>query len=147
MKKIGFIGAGNMGVNHAMNILAGKCLGIEIAAMADLKESRRQWIRENVPGAQVFSEGSDLIKSGAVDAVLVAVPHYQHPQLAIEAFEQGLHVMCEKPAGVYTLQVREMNAAAAAHPELTFGMMFNQRTNCIYRKVKEMLDAGELGQL
>lgn len=147
MLRLGIIGAGNMGVNHAVNIMAGKCPDIEIAAMADRKESRRQWIRENVPAAQVFSEGSDLIKSGAVDAVLVAVPHYQHPELAIEAFEHGLHVMCEKPAGVYTLQVRDMNRAADAHPELTFGMMFNQRTNCIYRKVKEMLDAGELGQI
>ena len=100
MLRLGIIGAGNMGVNHAVNIMAGKCPDFEIAAMADRKESRRQWIRENVPAAQVFGEGSDLIKSGAVDAVLVAVPHYQHPELAIEAFEHGLHVMCEKPAGV-----------------------------------------------
>ena len=147
MLKLGSIGAGNMGVNHALNIMAGKCPNIEIAAMADLKESRRKWIEENVPAAQVFCEGSDLIKSGTVDAVLIAVPHYQHPTLAVEAFEHGLHVMYEKPAGVYTLQVREMNAAAAAHPELVFGMMFNQRTNCVYRKMKEMLDGGELGQL
>jgi len=53
----------------------------------------------------------------------------------------------EKPAGVYTLQVREMMAAADQHPELTFGMMFNQRTNCVYRKLKEMIDGGELGQI
>ena len=65
----------------------------------------------------------------------------------IEAFRAGQHVMCEKPAGVYTLQVREMIAEADKHPELTFGMMFNQRTNCVYRKMKEMLDAGELGEL
>jgi predicted dehydrogenase len=77
--------------------------------------------------------------------VLLSVPHYQHPPLAISAFEHGLHVMCEKPAGVYTLQVREMMAAADRHPDLTFGMMFNQRTNCVYRKLKEMIDGGELG--
>ena len=40
-----------------------------------------------------------------------------------------------------------MIAEADKHPELTFGMMFNQRTNCVYRKMKEMLDAGELGEL
>jgi len=61
--------------------------------------------------------------------------------------EHGLHVMCEKPAGVYTLQVREMIAAADRHPELTFGMMFNVRTRDIYRKIKQMLDEGELGEL
>ena len=147
MLKLGIIGAGNMGSAHAKNILEGKCPDIIITAMADRKESRREWVRDNVPGVQIFAEGSELIASGVVDAVLIAVPHYQHPTLAIEAFEHGLHVMCEKPAGVYTLQVREMMAVADRHPELTFGMMFNQRTNCVYRKMKEMLDAGEVGEI
>ena len=147
MLRLGIIGAGNMGSGHAKNIVEGKCPDIVITAMADRKESRREWICDNVPGAQIFTEGSELIASGAADAVLIAVPHYQHPTLAIEAFEHGLHVMCEKPAGVYTLQVREMMAAADRHPDLTFGMMFNQRTNCVYRKMKEMLDAGEVGEI
>ena len=147
MLKLGIIGAGNMGSAHAKNILEGKCPDIIITAMADRKESRREWVRDNVPGVQIFAEGSELIASGVVDAVLIAVPHYQHPTLAIAAFEHGLHVMCEKPAGVYTLQVREMMAVADRHPELTFGMMFNQRTNCVYRKMKEMLDAGEVGEI
>ena len=147
MLRLGIIGAGNMGSGHAKNIVAGKCPDIVITAMADRKESRREWIRDNVPGAQIFTEGSELIASGAADAVLIAVPHYQHPTLAIEAFEHGLHVMCEKPAGVYTLQVREMMAAADRHPDLTFGMIFNQRTNCVYRKMKEMLDSGEVGEI
>ena len=147
MLRLGIIGAGNMGSGHARNILEGKCPDIAITAMADRKESRRAWIRDHVPCAQVFTEGSELIASGTADAVLIAVPHYQHPPLAIEAFDHGLHVMCEKPAGVYTLQVREMMAAADRHPELTFGMMFNQRTNCVYRKMKEMLDAGEVGEI
>ena len=147
MLKLGIIGAGNMGSAHAKNIVEGKCPDIVITAMADRKESRREWVRDNVPGVQIFAEGSELIASGVVDAVLIAVPHYQHPTLAIEAFEHGLHVMCEKPAGVYTLQVREMMAVADRHPELTFGMMFNQRTNCVYRRMKEMLDAGEVGEI
>ena len=46
---------------------------------------------------------------------------------------QGLHVMCEKPAGVYTKAVREMNEAAKKSGRV-FAMMFNQRTNCVYRK-------------
>ena len=147
MLKLGIIGMGNMGTSHAGNILQGKCPEVTITAVADRRESRRAWARENLPEAQVFCEGSDLIASGACDAVLIATPHYQHPTLAAAAFAHGLHVMCEKPAGVYTLQVREMIAAADAHPELTFGMMFNQRTNCVYRKMKEMIDGGEIGQI
>ena len=147
MIKLGIIGAGNIAATHVRNIHEGRVPGVVIAAMADRKESRRAWVRETVPEAQVFDEGSALIASGVCDAVLIATPHYQHPTLAQEAFAHGQHVMCEKPAGVYTLQVREMNAAADAHPELTFGMMFNQRTNCLYRKVKELMTTGQLGDM
>ena len=145
--RLGIIGAGNMGSSHVRNIQAGKCPEIEVTAVADRKASRRAWAQENAPGAAIFNEGSELIRSGACEAVLIAVPHYQHPTLAVEAFDQGLHVMCEKPAGVYTLQVREMIAAADKHPELTFGMMFNQRTNCVYRKMKELIEAGAIGEM
>ena len=145
--RLGLIGVGNMGTGHAENILAGKCPEVEITAAADRRESRRDWARENLKDAVIFTEGEELIASGLCDAVIIAVPHYQHPPLAISAFEHGLHVMCEKPAGVYTLQAREMIAAADRHPELTFGMMFNQRTNCVYRKMKEMIEAGEIGQM
>ena len=149
MKKVrlGIIGVGNMGTGHINNLLEGLCPELEITAVADRRASRRQWAEEHLSGIPVFQEGRDLILSGQAEAVLIAVPHYQHPELAILALEHGLHVMVEKPAGVYTLQVRQMIAAADDHPELTFGMMFNQRTNCIYRKLKEMIDAGELGEM
>lgn len=145
--RLGIIGYGNMGSGHVRKILDGKCPEVEVTAIADCKEDRRAAAKEAMPGAAIFAEGEELIASGLVDAVHICTPHYQHPPLAISAFQHGLHVMCEKPAGVYTLQVREMIAEADKHPELTFGMMFNQRTNCVYRKVKEMLDNGELGEL
>jgi predicted dehydrogenase len=78
--------------------------------------------------------------------VLIAVPHYFHPEFAMAAFQAGKHVMCEKPAGVYTKQVREMNEAAEKSG-LVFGMMFNQRTDCIYRKMREIVKSGELGAI
>ena len=145
--RLGVIGVGNMGSGHINNIKAGKCPEIEVVAAADRRESRREWCKENIPTAQIFNEGEDLIKAGVCDAVIIATPHYQHPPLAQLALENGLHVMVEKPAGVYTLQVREMMATADAHPDKTFGMMFNQRTNCVYRKLKEMLENGELGEI
>ena len=143
--RLGIIGVGNIGTGHAGNILEGQCPEIEITAAADRRESRRNWIREKLPDIPVFNEGEELIASGACDAVLICVPHYQHPPLAISAMRRGLHVMVEKPAGVYTLQVREMNEEADRHPELAFGLMYNQRTNCVYRKLKEMIEGGELG--
>ena len=145
--RLGIIGIGNIGTGHVGNILDGLSPEVEITAAADRRESRREWVRDKLPGIAVFSEGSDLIASGPCDAVMICVPHYQHPPLAIDAMRHGLHTLVEKPAGVYTLQVREMNEEADRHPELTFAMMFNQRTNCVYRKLKEMIDSGEIGTL
>ena len=144
--KLGVIGLGNMGSGHTQNILAGKTPEITLAAVADRREARRAWAQDNLPGVPLFTEGSQLIRSGLCDAVLIATPHYQHPTLAQDAFSQGLHVMCEKPAGVYTKAVREMNAAADQSGKV-FAMMFNQRTNCLYRKMRQMVQEGQLGQL
>ena len=146
MVRLGIIGIGNMGSGHVQNILAGKTPEITLAAVADRRQSRRDWAGEKLPGVPVFTEGAELIDSGLCYAVLIAVPHYQHPVLAEQAFAKGLHVLCEKPAGVYTNAVREMNAAADRAGK-TFGMMFNQRTNCVYRKMHQMVESGELGDL
>lgn len=145
--KLGIIGAGNMGSGHIQSILAGKTPEIALTAVADRREQRRAWAKQTVPEqVRIFEEGSELIQSGLCDAVLIATPHYQHPVLAKEAFAAGLHVLCEKPAGVYTKAVREMNEAADRSGKV-FAMMFNQRTNCLYRKMHEMVQNGELGQL
>ncbi|MBE6634319.1 MAG: Gfo/Idh/MocA family oxidoreductase, partial [Ruminococcaceae bacterium] len=94
----------------------------------------------------VFSSATAMMDSGLVDAICVAVPHYDHPTLAIEAMQKGLHVMIEKPAGVYTQQVLEMNRVAES-AGVTFAIMMNQRTNCIYRKMRELVQSGELGAI
>ena len=145
--RLGVIGCGNMGSGHIRNILGGKCPEIEVVAVADRKQDRRDWAKETLPEVKLFNEGTELIDANVCDAVLIATPHYQHPVLAQYALEHDHHVMVEKPAGVYTLQVREMMACADKHPEKAFGMMFNQRTNCVYRKLKEMLENGELGEM
>jgi len=145
--RLGIIGVGNIGTGHVENILAGLCPEVTVTAAADRRESRRAWVREHLPDTVIFNEGEELIESGLCDAVMICVPHYQHPPLAISAMRHGLHTLVEKPAGVYTLQVREMNEEADRHPELAFALMYNQRTNCVYRKLKEMIDSGEIGTL
>ena len=112
--RLGIIGIGNMGSGHANSIVEGKVPEMELAAVADLRESRRAWAKESLPETvRIFEEGDELIDSGCCDAVLVATPHYDHPRLVVKALEKGLHAISEKPAGVYTKQVREMNEAAA----------------------------------
>ena len=147
MIRLGIIGCGGIASLHARNILQGHCPEITVTAAADRRESRRNWAKEKFPEAAIFSEGLDLIASDSCDAVLICTPHYQHPELSVAALRHGKHVISEKPAGVYTLQVREEIKAAQEHPELTFAMMFNQRTNCLYRKMKELLDSGKMGKI
>ena len=92
--RLGIIGVGNMGSGHSQNLVEGKVPEIELTAVADLKENRRQWAKENLPETvKIYETGEELIESGACDAVLVAVPHYDHPKYVMQALQHGLHVM------------------------------------------------------
>lgn len=145
--RIGIIGIGGMGSNHAKMILSGQVPRLRLTAVADVSQSRLDWAKENLPeDIALFSDGRALIDSGKCDAVLIATLHYFHPEYVVYALEHGVHALSEKPAGVYTKQVRAMNEAAEKSDKV-FAIMFNQRTNCVYRKLHEMIESGELGQL
>ena len=145
--RLGIIGIGNMGSEHCRTILAGKCPEIELSAAADLRPERLEWAKRNLPGhTRIFRSGSDLIRSGTCDAVLVAVPHFQHEEISIEAMEHGLDVLCEKPAAVRASQAERMSRTAVQTGR-TLTFMFNQRTNCIYRALKHLLESGNLGKI
>ncbi len=143
---MGVIGIGNMGTQHALSLRDGKIEGMCITAIADTSPARREWAKNEFADAEIFETAEEMLEKGKIDAVIIAVPHYFHPVYAIKAFEKGLHVMCEKPAGVYTKAVREMNEAAKKSGKV-FGMMFNQRTDHLYRKMKELVSSGELGEI
>jgi len=147
MKKIrlGIIGVGNMGSGHLQNIIDGKCPKVEVTAVADINPQKLENAQKKLPGLACFDNAEKMLDSGLIDAALIAVPHYDHPTYAIECFKRGIHVLTEKPAGVYARQVREMNEAADK-AGVKFGIMFNQRTNPIYRKAREIVQSGALGK-
>lgn len=145
--RLGIIGIGGMGTNHVNSLLNGLVPNMELTAVADIRQSRLDWAKENLPDTVfIFDDGKKLIDSGTCDAVLIATPHYFHPEYVIYALRHGVHAISEKPAGVYTKQVREMNEVAEKSDK-TFAIMLNQRTNCIYRKLHEMIQSGELGEM
>ena len=146
--RLGLIGIGNMGSGHAARIKAGNCPDFVLSAVADINPARLDWAKKEL-GEEVkrFGTAEEMLSSGEIDACIVAVPHYDHPKYVIECLKKGIHVMCEKPAGVYTKQVIEMNEEAKKHPEVVFGMMFNQRTNCVYKKMRELVQSGKYGQI
>ena len=146
--RLGIIGIGNMGSGHACNVVDGNCPDFELAAVADINPAREEWAQKRLGENVVFFDNAiSMLDSGLIDACIVATPHYYHPGLAIECIKRSIHVMVEKPVGVYTSQVRELMAVADQHPEVKFGVMFNQRTNCVYRKARELVQSGKYGRI
>ena len=144
--KLGVIGYGNMGSSHVSNLKSDRVKNMEVTAVCDISAEKRETVKAAYPEIAVFEDAEELYKSGLCDTVLIAVPHYDHPRLAIRAFDYDLNVITEKPAGVYTRQVKEMNERAASSDKL-FGIMYNQRTNPVYQKLREMIRRGDLGHL
>lgn len=143
--KLGIIGLGNMGSGHFSNVWAGKCPSVTVTAVCDINPAKLERAKDH-PEVKCFTDYKELLDSGLVDTVLIAVPHYDHPTIAVESFKRGINVLTEKPAGVYARQVREMNEAAKKSG-VKFGIMFNQRTNPMYAKAREIVQSGELGEL
>ncbi len=145
--RYGIIGLGNMGSVHLGFFHQGKIKNGVCTAIADVDPRRIEAAVKNNPGEyEIFASGDELIDKANVDAVIVAVPHYDHPTLSIRAMRRGLHVVCEKPAGVFTKAVKEMNAVAEECDTL-FTMMYNQRTNPLYIKMHDMVKNGEIGEI
>jgi predicted dehydrogenase/sugar phosphate isomerase/epimerase len=147
--RYGIIGIGKQGSLYCQFFqkLHHKLKGARLTAVCDIDPKRREWAKKNLKNVRVFEDYHQLLDSGLVDVVMIDTPHYFHPQIAIDAFQKNINVLSDKPAGVYLKQVKEENAEAAKHPSLLFGMMFNQRTNKLYIKAKDLIDSGKLGQI
>ena len=140
------IGIGNMGSAHIRMYTEGSIKEMELVAVCDIKQDRLDYALEQVPGIATFTSTDELLDSGLVDAIIIATPHYLHPVLSKQALEKGIHVLCEKPAGVFTKDVRELNEYVKTQDK-TFALMYNQRTNHIFRKVKELVESGVYGEI
>ena len=148
MRKItfGIVGMGNQGSHYARLLQDGKIDNGVLACVCDNNPVKLETAKNKFPEAKCYSDYLEMLDSGDCEAVLVETPHYQHPEIVMECLKRGLNVICDKPAGVYTKQVREMNEAAAKS-NAKFAMMFNQRTNCVYRKMREIIAEGGIGEL
>lgn len=148
MKKIKFaiVGMGNQGSHYAKLFQENKIENGELLAVCDNDAQRLETAKQKFENLMYFDNYINMLECGKIDAVLVETPHYQHPEIVIECLKRGINVICDKPAGVYTKQVREMNEVAKKS-NAKFAMMFNQRTNCVYRKMREIIAEGGIGQL
>jgi predicted dehydrogenase len=145
--RMGVVGVGGMGSATARWIKTGQAPGLELAAVCDVAPDRLEWAKKEF-GDRVkrYDRAESLFAARAVDAIYIGTPHYFHPPIAIQAFKAGLHVLTEKPAGVYTRQVREMNEAAKKSGKV-FGIMYQMRCSPTYQKVRELVQSGEIGRM
>jgi len=141
--RLGIIGVGGMGCFHADYIKNGCIDGCELVAVCDIDPDRL--VAHS--GLKQYPDHKSLIESGEVDAVLIATPHYAHTWIGIDALNVGLHVLTEKPISVHVADCRRLIAAHTANPKPVFAAMFNQRTVPAHRKVKQLIDMGELGEI
>ena len=143
--RIGIIGMGNMGRFHANDLLDGKVPRGELAAVGSTSPHKLEEYKEK--GVQIFGSGEEMIANGAIDALLIATPHYQHTSLGVAALEAGLHIMVEKPISAHKADAERLIAVAAARPDQVFGAMFQLRVEPRYQKIRELVQGGELGDL
>lgn len=136
-----------MGRTYVLQLDQGLIEGAVVTAVFSRSDARIEWIKNNTTGEiQCFKEEEAFFQESGIDAVLIATPHSTHPDLAKKAFAHGMHVLIEKPAGVYSKNVREMNDAAEASGKV-FSIMFNQRTNPLFQKLRDLIQSGELGEI
>jgi predicted dehydrogenase len=142
--KFGIIGVGVMGPNHLNSMK--NCKFAEPVAVCDIDKDRADLIggQNNL---KVFYDADDMFSSKCIDAVLIVTPHYEHTPLAIKAFENGLHVISDKPAGAHKADAERMFAAQKTSAGLKYGVMYQLRTMEVYKKIKKLLSGGELGKL
>ena len=145
--RFGIIGCGNIAHNHVKNFETGKVKDGVVTAICDIVPAKYEALNALYENKYAtFTDAKEMMKSGLVDAVIICTPHYQHPELAIMAMDAEIHCIIEKPAGVYSLQVKEMLARAKT-AKTKLSMMFNQRTNPAFKKMREMVATGKIGDV
>lgn len=155
--RVGIIGMGTMGIKYAQLIAKCEIAGMELSAITRVTDERWDKIKDYVSDdLQRFDSGDDMfdaIDEGRLklDTIIIVTPHYSHETFAIKAFERGINVLCDKPAGVYSRQARNMmeayNAAKSKKPDLLYGYVFHQRTYPVYMKIKEIVDSKIYGNM
>jgi len=146
--RLAIAGMGNMGTAHVQT--ASTLARVELVGICDVDQARVDRAGANT-AARRYTEYAQMLDREKPDAVLIATPHYEHPGMAIEAFRHGMHVLVEKPVGVHAIDVRRSIAAheeaRKKKPGIVFAAMFIMRTHGHWRKIKALLDEGELGRV
>ncbi len=134
--KVGVVGVGVMGSNHA-RVLA-EMSGVHLVGVADPDRKQREFVARAI-GCSAFGDMDELLCSG-VDAVTIAAPTHLHHALALECIARGVHLLVEKPIASNVAEGRAIVAAARrAGITLMIGHVerFNPAVESIKRWIKD----------
>lgn len=145
--KVGIIGLGSQGKLYVDFIMKEKVRNMELVAVSSRSVKKKELIEKDFPTVSFFTNYIEMLESGLIEAVIICTPHYSHPEIGIDALERNIHILIEKPAGVQAQKVRILNETAQAKPTLSFGLIFNQRTNELYKTVKKTMEQKEIGSI
>ncbi len=143
--RIGVIGAGTIGQRHCQN-LAQHVPGAELAGVADIDEAAARRAAAFGRGAVATRDYQELLGDSSIQAVVVASPNDTHTRVVEEAAQAGKHIFCEKPIGL-DLASTDAALAAVARQGVKLQAGFQRRFDPSYRKARELIAAGELGDV
>lgn len=143
--RLGIVGLGNIGKFHTGYLLDKKISRCELTAVSDAFAPSLEPFK-NRPNLKTFASCEEMIRSGAIDAIVIATPHYLHTTLGIDALQNGLHVMVEKPISAHKADAERLIAVAKERPKQVFAGMFQMRVEPRYLKLRKLLQGGDLGQ-
>ena len=146
MLRVGIIGAGIMGRDHA-RLLATQVAGAKVAAIADISVDGARAVADQYGAEGVFSTGEELITSGLVDAVIIASPDPLHAATTLAAIEAGLPTLCEKPLAPTVAEATPVAEAHAALERPLVSVGFMRRFDPGYVAMRRRLDEGRDGKL
>ena len=144
MLNLGVIGYGYWGPNVARNFLS--CRAAKLVSICDLNENRLKLAKSTYPFIKGYSDSRDLIVSDDIQAVAIVTPVYTHYELAKAALENGKHIFVEKPFTSNAKQAEEL-INLAQKKDLTIMVDHTFLFTGAVRKIREIIDTGELGSL
>jgi predicted dehydrogenase len=140
--RLGIVGLGNIGKYHTDYLTKGKVNRCELTSVCDAFAPL-----DRFKPLKTYDDPEKLLRSGDIDAVIIATPHYQHTTLGMAALEAGLHVMVEKPISAHKADAERLIAMAKKHPKQVFAGMFQLRTEPRYLKLQKLINEGHLGDI
>lgn len=146
MVRVGHIGLGRLGLQHAKNI-AEKIRGVKLVALCDLDEKKLNEVSEDLGVSKKYTSFEEMVKDDELDAVSISSPSAFHCKQIELALKAGKHVFCEKPMGVTVEECKEVEKVVEGHSDKVFMLGFMRRFDESYKQAKEMIDRGEIGKL